>query len=320
MRLAVLGGTGFIGHHVTRWLVEAAEDVTTIHRGHTPARVPGARNVTADRQHPSALARALAAAAPTVLIDMTAYRGEDMERLLAAVPASLERLVVISSGDVYWTYGMFLGLSQALPAGPALDERAPLREQLYPYRVRASGSEDLLYWYEKIVVERTARTSAGVPVTILRLPMVYGPDDPQKRAGGYVERLWASGSEMRLNAAEANWRCTRGYVEDVAWAIRLASLDERAAGAIFNVGEADALTELEWVRAIAAAVQWSGSVLSDPAEPASSPAKWTVPLVVDTGRIRKVLRYQEPIGRQEGLRRTTAAGRAGAPAVPEAST
>jgi nucleoside-diphosphate-sugar epimerase len=140
--------------------------------------------------------------------------------------------------------------------------------------------------------------------------MVYGPDDPQKRVGGYVERLWASGSEMRLNAAEATWRCTRGYVEDVAWAIRLASLDERAAGEIFNVGEADALTEVEWVRAIAAAVEWSGSVLSDPAEPPSSPVKWAVPLVVDTGRIREVLGYQEPIGRQEGLRRTTAAGRA----------
>jgi nucleoside-diphosphate-sugar epimerase len=314
MRFAVLGGTGFIGHHVTRWLVQAGEDVTTIHRGHTPARVPGARSLTADRQRPSALASALAAAAPNVLIDMTAYTGEDMERLLAAVPASLERLVVISSGDVYWTYGAFLGLSQTLPAGPALDESAPLREQLYPYRAQANGSEDLLYWYEKNVVERTARTSAGVPVTILRLPMLYGPDDPQQRVGGYVERLWASGPEMRLNTAEANWRCTRGYVEDVAWAIQLASRDERAAGAIFNVGEADALTELEWVRAIAAAAGWSGSVLSDPAAPASSPAKWAIPLVVDTTRIREVLGYQEPIGREEGLRRTTTAGRAGAPA------
>jgi nucleoside-diphosphate-sugar epimerase len=314
MRVAVLGGTGFIGHHVTRWLVEAGEDVTTIHRGHTPPRVPGARSLTADRQRRSALASALTAAAPEVLIDMTAYTGEDMERLLAAVPTSLERLVVISSGDVYWTYGAFLGLSQALPAGPALDESAPLREQLYPYRAQASGSEDPLYWYEKNVVERTARTSATVPVSILRLPMVYGPGDPQKRVGSYVDRLWASGSEMRLNPVEASWRCTRGYVEDVACAIHLASLDERAAGEIFNVGEADALTELEWVRTIAAAVGWSGRVLSDPAAPPSSSAMWTVPLVVDTGHIREMLGYQEPIGRQAGLRRTTAAGRAEAPA------
>jgi nucleoside-diphosphate-sugar epimerase len=310
MRLAVLGGTGFIGHHVTRWLVEAGEDVTTIHRGHTPLRVAGARSLAADRQHPSALATALAAAAPDVLIDMTAYTGEDMERLLAALPPSLERLVVISSGDVYWTYGAFLGLSQALPPGLPLDESAPLRDEPYPYRAQAKGPQDLLYRYEKMLVERTARASAGVPVTVLRLPMVYGPDDPQRRVGGYVERLRTSGPEMRLNAAEADWRCTRGYVEDVAWAIRLAALDERASGEILNVGEADALTELEWVRAIAASIGWPGRVLGDPAVPPSSPAKWAVPLMVDTGRIRNVLGYREPVGRREGLRRTTAAGRA----------
>jgi nucleoside-diphosphate-sugar epimerase len=96
-------------------------------------------------------------------------------------------------------------------------------------------------------------------------------------------------------------------VEDVAWAIRLAALDERAGGEIFNVGEADGLTELEWVRAIATAAGWSGQVISDAATPPSSSAEWGVPLVVDTRRIREVLGYQEPIGRQEGLRRATAA-------------
>jgi nucleoside-diphosphate-sugar epimerase len=155
-------------------------------------------------------------------------------------------------------------------------------------------------------VERIAQSGASVPVTILRLPMVYGPDDPQRRIAGYVERLGASGGTLRLNAAEAAWRCTRGYVEDVAWAIRLAALDERAAGEIFNVGEPEGLTELEWVRAIARAVGWSGQVISDAVTPPSMPFEWGIPLVVDTRRIREVLGYQEPIGRQEGLRRTTA--------------
>jgi nucleoside-diphosphate-sugar epimerase len=313
MRVTVLGGTGFIGHHVTRWLVEAGADVTTIHRGHTPARVPGVRNLAADRRDGSTLSSALAATAPNVLIDMTAYTGEDMERLLTALPASLERLVVISSGDVYWTYGAFLGLSPTLPPAAAVDEGASLREQLYPYRAQAQGQEDLRYWYDKIVVERTARIGTGVPVTILRLPMVYGPEDPQKRVSGYLQRLWASGSELRLNATEAAWRCTRGYVEDVAWAIRLAALAGGSAGQVFNVGEADALSELEWARAIAAAAEWSGRVISDPAEPPSMSADWRIPLLVDTRRIRVGLGYHEPIGREQGLRRTAAAEHLGAP-------
>jgi nucleoside-diphosphate-sugar epimerase len=308
VRVAVIGGTGFIGHYVTQWLVKAGADVTAIHRGQTPVRVPGVRSLTADRKQISMLATALAAAAPTVVVDMTAYTAEDMEGLLAALPPSLRVLVVISSGDVYWTYAAFLGLSPARTAAAPLGEQAALRDQLYPYRAQASGRNDLLYAYEKIMVEQMAQSLAKVPVTVLRLPMIYGPNDPHKRVGGYLDRLEASRGTLRLNAAEAAWRCTRGYVEDVAWAIRLAALDARAAGEIFNVGEDEALTELEWTRAIALAAGWAGQVISDPATPPSLSAEWDTSLVVDTRRIREVLGYREPIGRSEGLRRTTAAG------------
>jgi len=312
VRVTVIGGTGFIGHHVARWLVRAGADVTAIHRGQTPVRSPGVRSLKADRKHSSGLATALATAAPAVVVDMTAYTGDDVEGLLAALPTSLVRLVLISSGDVYWTYAAFLGLTRVRTIAAPLDEQASLREQLYPYRAQSSGPEDLRYGYEKIMVERMARSGARVPVTILRLPMVYGPNDPQKRIGGYLERLGASGGTLRLNTAEAAWQCTRGYVEDVAWAIRLAALDERAAGETFNVGEGEALTELEWFQAIAAAAGWSGQVLSDPMTPPSLPVEWAIPLTVDTHRIREVLEYREPIGRQEGLRRTIAVRQPGA--------
>jgi nucleoside-diphosphate-sugar epimerase len=306
VRVTVLGGTGFIGRHVTRWLVEAGAEVTTIQRGRAPDRLPAARTIVADRTQSSPLAAALAAAAPQVLVDMIAYSGQDMERLLAALPLSVGRLVVISSGDVYWTYGAFLGLgSGPAPTGP-LDEGSPLRQQLYPYRAQATGPDDPLYWYEKITVEQAARAAVGLAVTILRLPMVYGPGDPQRRVGGCLERLRAADGPFHLNAGEAAWRCTRGYVEDVAWAIGLAALDERAAGEIFNVGEDVALPEIEWLREVAAAAGWPGGIVTDAATPPSLPVNWGMPLAVDTSRIRALLRYREPIGRQEGLRRAIA--------------
>jgi hypothetical protein len=61
------------------------------------------------------LTTALAAAAPAVVVDMTAYTEADVKGLLAALPASLVRLVIISSGDVYWTYGAFLGSTPSTP-------------------------------------------------------------------------------------------------------------------------------------------------------------------------------------------------------------
>jgi nucleoside-diphosphate-sugar epimerase len=267
------------------------------------------RAILADRRDTTALRSALARVMPHVLVDLIAYTAEDVTTLLEALPASLNRLVVVSSGDVYWTYDAFLGRIPAHEVSAPLGESAPLRDHLYPYRAKSKGLDDLEYSYEKILVEQMAQTGSRAPVTILRLPMVYGPGDRRQRVQGYRTRLLAGSSPVRLNDREARWRCTRGYVEDVAAAIGLAATDPRAEGQTFNVGEIEALTELEWVREIAGAVGWSGRVLADPAEPPSLPAEWSVPLVTETRKIREVLGYVEPVGRAEGLRRTIAAAR-----------
>jgi nucleoside-diphosphate-sugar epimerase len=306
MRVTVLGGTGFIGRHVSRLLAKAGNEVAVVHRSDTPLGTPRVRSLKADRQAAVELAIALRTAAPQVLIDMTAYAPADVERLLSVVPSSLERLVVISSADVYQSYAAFLGLSPVPRFPTAVDEQAPVRTQLYPYRSQAEGPDDQRYSYEKILVERTARSASPAPVTMLRLAMVYGPGDRQGRVSGWLQRLGANPNELRLNAAQAGWRCTRGYVEDVAGAICLAALAKRGRGEVFNVGESDALSELEWVGAIAAAAGWKGRLVADPDESPTMPGRWEVPLVTSTRRIRTVLAFTDPIGRQEGLRRTVA--------------
>jgi nucleoside-diphosphate-sugar epimerase len=307
VRVALIGSTGFIGQHVARWLTAGGHEVIGIQRGSSSTQIPGVRNLTADHQDLPALASALAQAAPTIVVDMVAYTADDTDRLTAALPATVRRLIIISSGDVYWTYDAFRGFGDPRAVAEPLPESTSLRERLFPYRPQASGPGDLLYSYEKILVEQRARAGSPVPITVLRMPMVYGPRDPNRRVGGYLQRLATESSLFRLNPAEARWRCTRGYVEDVAWAIALAAGDERAAGEVYNIGEPEALTEKAWVEAIAEAAGWPGRVVADPSAPPSLPANWSVPLTVDTEHIRAHLGYEEPVGRAEGLRRTVQA-------------
>jgi nucleoside-diphosphate-sugar epimerase len=235
---------------------------------------------------------------------MIAYRQRDVETLLDALPASVARLVIISSSDVYATYGAFLGLEHdPVEARPSTEEAA-LRTVMFPYRRHASGPDDPLFSYEKILVERAAMAWTGGATTILRLPMVYGANDRQRRVAGYLERLRASAGSLYLDPGDAAWRCTRGYVEDVAAAIALAARSEAAAGAVFNVGEREALSELEWARAIAAAAGWEGRIDVDPETPTILQTDWSPHLIVDTSRIRERLGYAEPCGRDVGLRRS----------------
>jgi len=202
VKVAVLGATGFIGEHVARWLIQAGHEVFAVHRGRTPARIPGTQNLTADRRDRARLRSALAAAAPSVVVDLIAYGARDITSLVEALPPSLDRLAVVSSGDVYWTYDAFLGRIPPAAVPEPLPETAPLREHLYPYRSQATGPDDLKYEYDKILVERTAQARSPAPVTILRLPMVYGPGDRQERIARHLRQLTAAASTIRLRGRE----------------------------------------------------------------------------------------------------------------------
>jgi nucleoside-diphosphate-sugar epimerase len=306
MRVCILGGTGFIGRHVARQLAEAGADVTTVERGTIRCPASTTASLQADRNDPAALRVALATAAPTIVVDMVAYQERVVESLLGALPPTVERLVVISSGDVYASYGAFLDMRRHPADARPSTEESPLRTGLFPYRREAQGPDDPLFWYEKILVERAALAWQGGATTILRLPMVYGPNDRHRRVSKYLDKFRAGAQVLRLNSAEGAWRCTRGYVEDVAAAIKLAVLSEHSAGEVFNLGEPDALSEAAWAQAIARVAGWKGEIVLDPTAAAERQANWSIDLVADTQRIRSMLGFSEPFGRELGLQHTVA--------------
>jgi nucleoside-diphosphate-sugar epimerase len=308
MRILVIGGTGFIGARVLHYLVDEGHEVMVFHRGQTETSLPPTiQRVYGDRSALPSFAAAFRQFAPQVALDVIPYSEQDAQALMKTLRGISERVVALSSQDVYRAYGLFTRLEEGLLETAPYEENAPLRTHLYPYRSLALGPDELSYHYEKILVERVVMNEPELPGTILRLPQVYGPGDRHHRLFEYLKRMDDGRRAILLSEAQSEWRWTRGYVENVAAAIALAVTDERAAGGIYNVGEPEALTEAEWVRAVGKVVGWDGEVVAMPEEmlPAhlAAPYDWRQHLAVKTGRIRTELDYEEKITREESLRR-----------------
>jgi nucleoside-diphosphate-sugar epimerase len=308
MRVLVLGGTGFVGGTVVRRLLAEGHAVSAFHRGESSG---GAQTLRGDRSDLASGLEAFRRFGPDVVLDTIAYTEEDGRALARTFRGIAPLLVVLSSQDVYAGYGRLLRLETgARDAEPAAED-SPLRTSRYPYRAMAKPGE-MAYDYDKVLVEQAVQREAGAPVTLLRLPKVYGPRDPRQGLRAYLDLMSASAPEILLDRAKASWRWTRGFVENVADAIVLALTDSRAAGRVYNVGEPDAPTEAEWVRAIGEAAGWTGRVRTLPLEELAAelaePYDFRHDLVADTRRIRAELGYRERIDRGEGLRRTVTGG------------
>ena len=318
MRVLVIGGTKFIGRAAVERLHALGHDVTVFHRGDTePGDMPPLPHRHGERQRLADLVAAVQHVGPEVVLDTVAYTERDAQMAIAALTGVARRIVVLSSMDVYRAYGRVKGLEPdaSTPRDPVpLREEAPLRRSRYPDAADVPEAHE----YDNILVEQVVTGQATLAATVLRLPAVYGPRDYHHRLSLYLQRMDDHRPAILLDEQIARWRWTRGYVENVAAAIVLAVTDERATGRVYNVGEASALTEAEWVRAIGQAAGWGGAVMVVPRTRLPLSIRWWGDLaldqdwVTDTTRIRSELGYAEAVPRDEALRRTITWERANA--------
>lgn len=311
MRILVLGGTGFIGTPLTRQLDRAGHTVTVFHRGETEADLPDTvRILHGDRNHLSERRSDFAAFEPSVVVDLIAYTEAQAEKTVSTFVDLVDRAVVISSGDVYRNYDGLRGASTHDPDPTPLDEDAPLRENRYPYRDYATNDSERLYHYDKILVEEMYRAAEALSSTILRLPALYGPNDSQHRLFPYLKRMDDGRPAILLGKQHADWRWTRGYVENIAAAIALAVTDDRAANRTYNLGAPDAPTEAEWVRRIGAAADWDGDIVPVPndalPDALQSDLNYRYDMALNTRRFREELGYSELVDAEAAMARSVA--------------
>lgn len=116
MKIAILGGTRFIGPFIVRRLVQEGHEVQVYHRGKTTSRfMEDVQHIKMDRDIPGQAAKVLKENKPEAIIDMIGYEAEQIEEVINA-DLNLKHYVFCGSTSVYGQIG------ESTP-----DESAPLK-------------------------------------------------------------------------------------------------------------------------------------------------------------------------------------------------
>lgn len=285
MRVLVIGGTVFIGRAVVNELVEAGHEVCVVHRGqHEPTDLAPVRHIHVDRADLASKRQEIDQLEPDVVWDNFAMFKSHAEGVLDALGRD-RRYVVTSSMDVYRAYGG-LHTGKATDAVP-VDETSPVRPERYPYRGQFPGMDD----YDKLDVEETFLEVGG---TILRLPMVYGPHDGQRREEFILRRVRAK--RAKIPVGNGMWLGTKGFVADVARGVRLA-IESGVRGEVFNLGESRTYPAGMWAQLILDAAGSDAELVRVPDDklPGDLGITGAVPqhLLVDSSKARRALGWSD---------------------------
>ncbi len=291
-RVAVLGGSRFIGRAIVAALLANGCRVTTVNRGKTPVRhARPVAHVAADRSDAAAYARALAGLDVDGVVDVTAYHPDDTRVARNAFRGRLKCFVHISSLSVYrW------------PMPGPVAEAAPLENDARnAYGFNKAACEHLLF----------DEPTAGLRWTVLRLPAVFGPGDPCSREDGLYRRIVA---EKAIVVPPRPYGCQNLFVADAARAVLQLLESPQAAGKAYNAGglpfTLEAYVELLAKRAgkPPRMLRADSQVLAQGgADPRKIPYYYEGDLVLDTRRIRQEIGFAPAWELEPALEATLAA-------------
>jgi len=176
MRILIIGGTRFVGRHITEAALTAGHEVSLLHRGKTgPDLFPEAEHLLADRDADLSILRDRRWDAT---IDVSAYLPSQIAHLAGAL--STGQYVFVSTTAVY------------APETPNFTEDSPLAEFDGPVTEEVTGKT---YGPLKVLCERAVTDAFGPGSLIVRPTYVIGPYDYTGRFTYWVNRI-ARGGEV----------------------------------------------------------------------------------------------------------------------------
>ena len=186
MRILIIGGTVFVGRHITEAALARGHDVTVFHRGRSGVDLfPLASDLLGDRDEDLS---ALSAGNWDATIDVCAYFPRQVRSLADALGGRGGQYLFISSTSAYRT-----------PVAPGFTEDAPLAELDDP---ASEVFTDETYGGLKVACERLAADLfAASGATVVRPTYVVGPHDRSCRFTWWVERIAGGGTVLAPGGA-----------------------------------------------------------------------------------------------------------------------
>jgi UDP-glucose 4-epimerase len=287
-RALVTGATGFIGSHLVRRLVALGAEVHAVSRR---TRVIHADEVTwhlADLRDSSTTAELIRDARPDVVFHLASMvtGARDVRLALPTLESNLASVVNV--------------LTAAADAATARVVLAGSIEE--PKRGRSDAIPPSPYAVAKWAATAYARMFNrlwGVPVTVLRVAMVYGPGQPDHtKLVPYVTLELLSGREPQVSSGTrlVDWV----YVEDVVDAFVAAAESDRSIGQVLEIGTGIQVSIRDTVELLAKIVGGEarprfGAIADRPMDD---------PQVADPGPAEELLGWLPTTSLADGLRAT----------------
>ncbi|WP_019930170.1 NAD-dependent epimerase/dehydratase family protein [Nocardia sp. BMG111209] len=287
-RVLVIGGTGPTGPHIVGGLRERGHEVTVFHRGvHESPELAGIEHIHGDPHFRESIDEALAGRDFDLVLAMYGR----VRHLAPALAGRCDRFVAVGGIPVYDGYFPHAGAVLPIP----VTEDHPV--------VREDGGDPARRFSRKLAEGERTVFDHHPAATILRFPMIYGPNNARPAEWSIVRRVRDGRRRMILpdGGFQIHTRCAArnaaGFV--------LAAIDhpDAAAGQVYNCGDHTAWSLRQWADAVLALLGAELELVAIPGDIAVEAATTLLPLanttathcLLDTGKARRDLHYRQVV-------------------------